>query len=114
MHNACPLQIEAQACGEQPTPAMASFLPLSSLSVQQREAVAQEASLRGLRGKSEPHTHVWVPGEVVQDVKRLPRPDWGRLREMPFSDFLHGLKQRNWTSRFYRPDSVPWKVRSHV
>ena len=73
-------------------------------------SMSQEASRSGLRGKVEPHTHVWVPGEVIEDVKRLPRPDWGSLQEMPFSQFLHGLRQRNWTSKFYDPASPPWKV----
>lgn len=72
---------------------------------------AQDASRRGFRGKLEPHTHVWVPGEVIQDVKRAPRVDWGRLPTMAFTEFLHGLRQRNWTCRFYNPAAVPWKVR---
>ena len=63
-----------------------------------------------MRGKLEPHTHVWVPGEVIQDVKRLPRPNWGRTKEMPFSEFLHGIRQRNWCCRFYEPDAPLWKV----
>ncbi|KAK9792719.1 hypothetical protein WJX73_003140 [Symbiochloris irregularis] len=70
----------------------------------------QQASTRGLRGKLEDHTHVWVPGDVIQDVRALPYPDWRKLPEMPFATFLHGIRQRNWTCSYYDPDAPAWKV----
>lgn len=70
----------------------------------------QDAATRGVRGKLVDHTHVWVPGEVIEDVRKLPKPDWGKLEEMPFHSFLDGIRRRNWTCSAYQPDAVPWKV----
>ena len=29
---------------------------------------------------------------------------------MQLAEFLHGLRQRNWTSTYHRPDAEPWQV----
>ena len=29
---------------------------------------------------------------------------------MQLAEFLHGLRQRNWTSPYHKPDAEPWQV----
>ena len=33
-----------------------------------------------------------------------------RLEQMPFMEFYHGLRERNWTSPWYKEDATPWRV----
>ena len=43
-----------------------------------------------------------------------PEPDWLHLPQMPFMEFYHGLRQRNWTSEYYQQDAEPWTVEVDV
>ena len=54
-----------------------------------------------------------VPREAYREVSSAaaPKPRWGQLPQMQQAEFLHGLRQRNWTSPHFRADSQPWKVR---
>ena len=33
-----------------------------------------------------------------------------RLEQMPFMEFYQGLRERNWTSPWYKEDAAPWRV----
>lgn len=33
-----------------------------------------------------------------------------RLEQMPYMEFYQGLRERNWTSQWYRDDAPPWRV----
>ena len=39
-----------------------------------------------------------------------PRSRRFRLEQMPYMEFYHGLRERNWTSPWYKEDATPWRV----
>eukprot|EP00891_Asterochloris_glomerata_P005616 jgi/Astpho2/5616/Aster-02868 len=55
----------------------------------------------------------YVPQEVLGNVSMGPEPDWLHLPQMPFMEFYHGLRQRNWTSEYYQQDAEPWTVQMY-
>lgn len=57
-------------------------------------------------------SHVFVPPSVLGDAYNTleKEPAWKKLDEMPINLFIHGLKQRNWTSVFYDPEAPKWNL----
>ena len=33
-----------------------------------------------------------------------------KLQQMPYMEFYQGLRERNWTSPWYKADAAPWRV----
>lgn len=52
----------------------------------------------------------FIPPEVVGEAFVGDEPNWDKLPCMPIQTFIHGLRERNWTSEFYDPEAVPWRV----
>jgi hypothetical protein len=63
-------------------------------------------------GNPQETQHVFVPPHVLGDTYNTvePEPAWKSLPEMPCNLFLHGLRERNWTSPFYNPDASKWNI----
>ncbi|CAL8467968.1 g7506 [Coccomyxa elongata] len=63
-------------------------------------------------GTSKPAEYKWVPKDVItasgQYVSK--EPAWAQLPQMSFMEFYQGLRERNWTSKYYKEDSEPWKI----
>jgi ATP-dependent metalloprotease FtsH len=53
----------------------------------------------------------FIHPEVVFDTKAFMKSTrWRKMPKMPYMEFYHGLRQRNWTSPFYETDAEPWKI----
>eukprot|EP00884_Botryococcus_braunii_P017856 jgi/Botrbrau1/4754/Bobra.0137s0026.1 len=52
----------------------------------------------------------FIPPEVVGEAFVEEEPKWDKLESLPIQQFIHGLRQRNWTSEFYDPAAVPWRI----
>jgi hypothetical protein len=63
-------------------------------------------------GNPQETQHVFVPPDVLGDTYNTvePEPAWKDLPEMPCNLFLHGLRERNWTSPFYKPTASKWNI----
>lgn len=63
-------------------------------------------------GNPQMKSHVFVPPSVLGDAYNTleKEPAWKKLDEMPINLFIHGLKQRNWTSVFYDPEAPKWNL----
>ena len=63
-------------------------------------------------GNPQESQHVFVPPHVLGDTFNTvePEPAWSDLPEMPCNLFLHGLRERNWTSPFYKADAPRWDI----
>lgn len=57
------------------------------------------------------HHEGFIPGEVLGNVNYDPEPNWNALPQMPYMEFYHGLRQRNWTSPYHDPQAQPWDLR---
>jgi hypothetical protein len=62
--------------------------------------------------QAQPRQYTFVPPSVLGDnyEKQTPEPDWKSMPEMPLNLFIHGLKERNWTSVHYNPASLKWHI----
>ena len=47
-------------------------------------------------------------GTIPHDFSR--EPHWHKLPQMPANVFLHGLRERNWTSPYYNPNASKWTL----
>ena len=57
----------------------------------------------------------FVHPEVVWDTKAFMKSSrWRRMPRMPYMEFYHGLRQRNWTSPFYDKDAEPWTIEIYL
>lgn len=63
-------------------------------------------------GNPQLKSHVFVPPSVLGDTYNTldKEPSWGKIKEMPLNLFIHGLKERNWTSPFHDPDAPKWNL----
>lgn len=63
-------------------------------------------------GNPQETQHVFVPPHVLGDTYNTieAEPAWSELPEMPCNLFLHGLRERNWTSPFYNPEAPRWTI----
>lgn len=63
-------------------------------------------------GNPQESQHVFVPPHVLGDTFNTvdPEPAWTDLPEMPCNLFLHGLRERNWTSPFYNAEASRWHI----
>lgn len=63
-------------------------------------------------GNPQMKSHVFVPPSVLGATYNTleKEPAWGKLNEMPLNLFVHGLKERNWTSPFYDPEAPTWHL----
>ena len=50
------------------------------------------------------------PSIVWETQAHVKQPKWRAMRRMPYMEFYHGIRQRNWTSSFYDPNAEPWHV----
>jgi hypothetical protein len=57
----------------------------------------------------------FVPPSILGDsyykANAEPEPDWRSMPQMNKNLFLQGLRERNWTSEFYKPDAPKWHIR---
>lgn len=54
--------------------------------------------------------YAWVPPSVLGEGLVEVEPQWGKLPKINYLEFLTGLQRRNWTSKFYDENAVPWKL----
>ncbi|KAK9845482.1 hypothetical protein WJX81_007602 [Elliptochloris bilobata] len=54
----------------------------------------------------------WIPDDVIiaGGAYELQEPQWLELEQMSFMEFFQGLRERNWTTKWYQPKAEPWKV----
>lgn len=62
-------------------------------------------------GKTVTEEHQYVPPEVLGAMHYDDEPAWETMPEMPYMEFFHGLRQRNWTSPYHNPQAEPWDLR---
>lgn len=48
--------------------------------------------------------------EVLRTIRPRNEPEWTKVSKMSYFEFYNGLKERNWTSRFYFENAEPWSV----
>ena len=65
-------------------------------------------------GESEEKTYDFVPVEVLGNVHYAAEPTWGDLPQMSYMEFYQGLRERNWTCRYFNPEAERWQVRGLV
>ncbi|KAL4448900.1 hypothetical protein ABPG77_007617 [Micractinium sp. CCAP 211/92] len=71
-----------------------------------------EVPVRGKDGKEGGKaTYDFVPAEVLgQGAGYAAEPRWSQLPQMSFMEFYQGLRERNWTSKYYKPDAEKWSL----
>ncbi|KAK9848832.1 hypothetical protein WJX84_007112, partial [Apatococcus fuscideae] len=52
----------------------------------------------------------FVPVEVLGNVRYAAEPHWGTLPQMTFMEFYQGLRERNWTCKYFNPEAERWQV----
>lgn len=57
-------------------------------------------------------TYDFVPVEVLGNVRYAAEPHWGGLTQMTFMEFFQGLRERNWTCKYFNPEAERWQVQS--
>ena len=62
-------------------------------------------------GDSVEKQYDFVPVEVLGNVRYAAEPHWGSLPQMTFMEFYQGLRERNWTCKYYNPEAERWQVR---
>ena len=66
---------------------------------------------RDRQGAPATQTLEFVPPEVLgAGAGYAAEPRWEALPQMPFMQFYHGLRQRNWTSPYYTPAAAKWDL----
>ena len=54
----------------------------------------------------------FVPYEVLGPSAGYEgEPKWTELKQISYMEFYAGLRQRNWTSKYYNPDAPPWDLK---
>ena len=62
-------------------------------------------------GEKKTNAYDFVPVEVLGSGAAVtPEPKWKSMRQMTYMEFYQGLRERNWTSKYYDPDADPWSV----
>jgi hypothetical protein len=71
-----------------------------------------EVEGRDKEGQPVTKTYDFVPVEVLgpAPAAATAAPAWHRMPEITFMEFFHGLRQRNWTSKYYDAQAEPWTV----
>ena len=70
-----------------------------------------EVEGRDRQGAPATQTLEFVPTEVLgAGAGYAPEPRWDALPQMPFMQFYHGLRQRNWTSPHYSAAAEKWDL----
>jgi hypothetical protein len=53
----------------------------------------------------------FVPAEVLgAGAGYAPEPRWSSLPQMPYMEFYQGLRERNWTTKYYNPAAEKWSL----
>lgn len=60
--------------------------------------------------QSDKTIYTWVPPTVLGSGVYSEEPKWRRMPKMNFLELYTGLQRRNWTSQYYDPNAVPWKL----
>ena len=72
-------------------------------------SVRVEYDVRG--GDHVNNEFVFVPTNVLGDPQLYTdEPRWQELPQVSAMEFHHSLRQRNWTSPHFQPDSEPWAI----
>ncbi|KAI7845492.1 hypothetical protein COHA_001038 [Chlorella ohadii] len=62
-------------------------------------------------GKAVTRTYDFVPEEVLGTAAGYAaEPQWHRLPQMSYAEFYQGLRERNWTSKYYNPAAEKWQL----
>lgn len=54
--------------------------------------------------------YCWIPPSVLGSGVYVQEPKWKKIPKMNFLELYTGIQRRNWTSQYYDPDAVPWKL----
>lgn len=53
----------------------------------------------------------YIPSEVLGSAGYDAEPQWHTLPRTEYMEFYHGLRQRNWTSKYHDPTAQPWNLK---
>ncbi|KAG2490077.1 hypothetical protein HYH03_011542 [Edaphochlamys debaryana] len=56
------------------------------------------------------HAFNYIPRSVLGDYRPEVEPNWMALPQMSVQELYDGLRQRNWTSRYYNSEAEPWRL----
>ncbi|KXZ42968.1 hypothetical protein GPECTOR_109g211 [Gonium pectorale] len=83
---------------------------LADLVVEHAEAGEVEAEAAEGGRTEAGQAYAYIPRAVLGDYRHEVEPDWRSLPQMSIVQLYDGLRQRNWTSPYYRPDAEPWRL----
>lgn len=63
------------------------------------------------QGNTTTHHESFIPDEVLGSTTYDLEPNWQSLPQMPYMEFYHGLRQRNWTSPYHNAAAPAWDLR---
>lgn len=62
-------------------------------------------------GETTMEEHQYIPPEVLGTSHYDTEPEWESMPQMPYMEFYHGLRQRNWTSSYHDATAEPWNLK---
>jgi cell division protease FtsH len=69
-----------------------------------------EVETKDKEGNTVENIYDFVPPEVLGTVNYAPEPRWRSLPRMTYMEFYQGLRERNWTNKYYDPDAPAWQL----
>jgi hypothetical protein len=69
--------------------------------------------VEGSDRQGQPSTSIFdfVPAEVLgAGAGYAPEPRWSSLPQMPYMEFYQGLRERNWTTKYYNQAAEKWSL----
>ncbi|CAG9464039.1 unnamed protein product [Pedinophyceae sp. YPF-701] len=61
-------------------------------------------------GETTTRRYRFIAPEILGGTRYRPEPKWSRIPQMSITELMKGLKERNWTSKYYKPDAQPWEL----
>jgi ATP-dependent metalloprotease FtsH len=48
--------------------------------------------------------------QSIKDTYYVHEPKWANIQKISYFEFYLGLRERNWTSKYYRANAEPWRI----